>query len=221
MKYIITAFISLTILSACNTGTTTGNSLKKSQSTEQTDGYKAGDIVFQQGSSAQCVAVKAATGSEWSHCGIILPHSGKLMVLEAIQPVQWEEIGAWKKRGDGNVMEVKRLIADSLLTDDVVQRMVNYGSHFVGEDYDIFFNWDDTEWYCSELVWKIYYNALRIEVGVRKPLKEYNLNEPIVKQIMDARYGSKPPLDMMMISPVAIYESDLLTDVVAAERVKF
>ena len=176
-------------------------------------GLQAGDIVFQSSNSLQCEAIKAATGSAWSHCGILLPHNGKLMVLEAVQPVQWEELDKWIKRDAKGVYKVKRLSADSTLTEKVLANMVKYGEKLVGKNYDIYFNWSDDEWYCSELVWKIYEENLGTEVGIRKPLKDYNLSHPIVKEIMRKRYGANPPMDEMMISPGAIFESNKLIDV--------
>ncbi|MFM9985731.1 MAG: YiiX family permuted papain-like enzyme [Flavobacteriales bacterium] len=184
--------------------------------TEDSRGLRAGDIVFQSSNSLQCEAVKAATGSTWSHCGILLPHNGKLMVLEAVQPVQWEDLDKWIKRDPKGIYKVKRLAADSLLTDNVVADMVKYGEKLVGKNYDIYFNWSDDEWYCSELVWKIYEANLGTEVGIRKPLKDYNLNHPIVKEIMRKRYGTNPPLDEMMISPGAIFDCKILVDATPA-----
>jgi Permuted papain-like amidase enzyme, YaeF/YiiX, C92 family len=181
--------------------------------TDDSRGLQAGDIVFQTSKSMQCEAVKAATGSVWSHCGILLPHNGKLMVLEAVQPVQWEDLDKWIKRDPKGVYKVKRLAADSLLTDDAIAQMVKYGEKLVGKNYDIYFNWSDDEWYCSELVWKIYEENLGTEVGIRKPLKDYNLNHPVVKEIMRKRYGANPPLDEMMISPGAIFDCNQLVEV--------
>ena len=135
------------------------------------------------------------------------------MVLEAVQPVQWEELDKWIKRDAKGVYKVKRLSADSTLTEKVLANMVKYGEKLVGKNYDIYFNWSDDEWYCSELVWKIYEENLGTEVGIRKPLKDYNLSHPIVKEIMRKRYGANPPMDEMMISPGAIFESHKLIDV--------
>ncbi len=207
-----TLVATLTVL-AIATNTHSTATLKKKTKQETTARYHAGDIVFQESHSMQCEAVKAATGSQWSHCGIVLPHAGKLMVLEAVQPVQWEEIDAWKKRGNNNVMKVKRLKSDSVLTDEAIAKMVKFGEPLVGKNYDIYFNWSNTEWYCSELVWKIYKDALGLDVGTLKPLKDYNLQHPLVKEIMQQRYGSSPPLNELMISPGAIFESALLKDV--------
>lgn len=194
--------------------------ISASHSKQETHGLKAGDIVFQSSNSMQCEAIKAATGSVWSHCGILLPHNGKLQVLEAVQPVQWEDLDTWIKRDPKGVYKAKRLAVDSVLTDKVIAEMVNYGEKLVGKNYDIYFNWSDDEWYCSELVWKIYEANLGTEVGIRKPLKDYNLNHPVVKEIMRKRYGANPPLDEMMISPGAIFDCKQLVDVTPAATVK-
>ncbi len=214
-KLIFSVFF-IALMSSCATVTQSNEAISSKKIAKKngtTEVYKAGDIVFHSSNSQQCEAVKAATGSEWSHCGIVLPRNGKLMVLEAVQPVQWEEIDAWKKRGEKDIIKVKRLNADSLITEDVIKKMVKYGEALVGKNYDIYFNWSNQEWYCSELVWKIYNDALKLEVGVRRPLKDYNLTHPLVKEIMQQRYGNSPPMDEMMISPGAIFDSQLLKDV--------
>ncbi len=211
----IVAAVGYSFIAANKNKTLVANNLvKKILKTEVTnEEYKAGDIVFQESNSMQCQAVKAATGSQWSHCGIILPHNGKLQVLEAVQPVQWESIKNWKARSQGGVMKVKRLIEDSVLTEKVIDSMVKFGQQLVGKNYDIYFNWSDEEWYCSELVWKIYDDALKLKIGTLKPLRDFNLSHPIVKKIMKQRYGNAPPMAEMMISPGAIFESCLLEDV--------
>ena len=91
--------------------------------------------------------------------------------------------------------------------------MVKYGQQLVGKNYDIYFNWSNEEWYCSELVWKIYADALKLEVGALKPLRGFNLSHPLVKETMKQRYGNSPPLDEPMISPGAIFDCSLLEDV--------
>ena len=67
--------------------------------------------------------------------------------------------------------------------------------------------------YCSELIWKIYKNSTGIEIGKLQKLKEFNLNDPSVKSKMKERYGTKIPMDEIVISPAAIFESKLLKSV--------
>ena len=46
-----------------------------------------GDVVFSSSSVGQGGAIITATRSPYSHCGIVFEDKGKMMVLEAVQPV--------------------------------------------------------------------------------------------------------------------------------------
>ncbi len=173
-----------------------------------------GDIIFHTSQSKQCTAVQLATKSQYSHCGILFTYSGKLQVLEAVQPVKITPIEDFIQRGKNHHYVVKRLVnAQKVLTEDHLIAMKKIGNSFKGKNYDIYFNWSDDDIYCSELVWKIYENATGIKLGELKPLSSYDLSHPEVKSIMKERYGNNIPLSEMMISPGAIFDSELLMTV--------
>ena len=81
---------------------------------------------------------------------------------------------------------------------------------FNGKNYDSTFEWTDKKIYCSELIWKIYYQATGIQIGKLKKLKDFDLTSLKVKQIMAKRYGVKIPLNNTVISPDDIFKSELL-----------
>ena len=74
----------------------------------------------------------------------------------------------------------------------------------------MYFGWSDDRIYCSELVWKIYKEALGIELGKLQQLKEFDLSHPIVQKKLKERYGNNIPYDEKVISPAAIFESEEL-----------
>ncbi|HEX9603745.1 MAG TPA: peptidase, partial [Myxococcales bacterium] len=49
---------------------------------------REGDLVFHRSRSAQSQAVALATGSAYTHMGVVLVSNGRLVVLEAVQPVK-------------------------------------------------------------------------------------------------------------------------------------
>ena len=49
---------------------------------------QAGDVVFQDLNTSQSMAIKLATGSEYTHCGLVVDIDGQLMVCEAVGPVR-------------------------------------------------------------------------------------------------------------------------------------
>lgn len=180
------------------------------------DSLRDGDIIFHSSNSAQCKAVQIATHSIYSHCGIIFKTGNEYNVLEAVQPVTITPLKDWIKRGNDGKYVIKRLIkSDSIITDEVRHKMMDIGKSFLGKNYDLTFEWSDDRIYCSELVWKIYKRAANIEVGKLQPLKSFNLEDKIVQDIMKERYGNNIPYDEQVISPAAIFKSDLLKTVSA------
>ena len=135
----------LWVLIGCNSSTTADEKLKN------------GDIIFQTSKSAQSKAIQLATGSKYSHMGIVYQQGEKYFVYEAVQPVKLTPLKEWIERGESGHYVVKRLKnADKVLTESALQKMQKVGEQFSGKSYDIYFEWSDDKIYCSELVWKIY-----------------------------------------------------------------
>jgi hypothetical protein len=171
----------------------------------QNDQLQEGDVIFQSNSGEQGDAIKLATKSKYTHCGILFKDNNKWYVFEAIQPVQANTLEDFIERGDGEHYVIKRLKSQSALP---IEKMKATAKTYLGKDYDIFFNWSDDEIYCSELVYKVYQNGANIEICKKKYLKDYDLSNPNVKALMKKRYGNKIPLDEMMIAPSTIFESE-------------
>ncbi|MDQ3190228.1 MAG: YiiX family permuted papain-like enzyme [Bacteroidota bacterium] len=170
-----------------------------------------GDLIFQTSGSNQSQAIQLATGSKYSHCGIIYNLNGAYFVFEAIQPVTLTPLNKWIGRGEKGHYVVKRLKkADLILTPEVLQKMKQKGEEFKGKNYDLYFEWSDEKIYCSELIWKIYKHATGLEIGKLEQLKDFDLSNNVVKEKMKERYGEKIPLEELVISPARIFHSDLL-----------
>jgi uncharacterized protein YycO len=173
-----------------------------------------GDIIFQTSLSGQSKAIQAATHSRYSHCGLIYKDGNKFFVFEAVQPVKMTPLDKWIARGQDGKFVIKRLKnADRILTTSTLQRMRQVGETFAGKNYDLTFEWSDNKIYCSELIWKVYKQATGIEIGKLEKLRDFDLTNEVVKKKMKERYGDKLPLDEIVISPAAIFDSDLLTTV--------
>lgn len=178
---------------------------------------KDGDIIFQTSRSSQSVAVQRATGSKYSHMGMVVHRQGKPYVFEAIDTVQYTPFDRWVSRGAGGRFVVKRLRdADAQLTPVALQQLRTAADRFAGRRYDLHFGWSDDRIYCSELVWKAYERSLGVRIGVLQKVRDFDLSDPAVKAKMRERYGTRIPLDEPVISPVAMFESPLLVTV--AER---
>jgi len=200
--FLLLSAICISILFSCGNG--------KSIATE----FQNGDIIFQTSESQQCEAVKIATNSKFSHCGIIFIENGKTYVYEAVQPVKVTPFEDWITHGKDSKYVVKRLKkSEKQLTEEQLVAMKKYGYNMLNKKYDIYFGWSDSEIYCSELVWKIYKNGANIEICQTKELKDFNLDHPIVQSIMKQRYGANVPYHEKVVAPSQLHDSELLETV--------
>lgn len=183
---------------------------------EDTPGLRSGDVIFQTSMSPQCHAVRLATRSIFSHCGMIWKVDNKDYVLEAVQPVKMTPLNEWISHGEAKKYVIRRLKnVDSILTPAVLKKMEAEGRKMLGKSYDGYFEWSDDQIYCSELVWKIYKRAAGIEVGRLQKIKDFDLSSEPVKQIIRERYGNNIPVNETVISPQSIYESSLFVTVMS------
>ncbi|WP_395067285.1 YiiX family permuted papain-like enzyme [Flavobacterium sp.] len=187
----------------------TGKSFKSEINKEQTS-FKDGDIIFQTSQSKQCEAVRIATNSKFSHCGIIFNENGSCYVYEAIQPVKKTLFKDWIKHGLDNKYLVVRLKDTSLLTHSSLNKMKQYGKALFNKEYDIYFEWSNDKIYCSEYVWKIYKHGANIELCNLEKLKSFNLDDYRVKAILSERYGKNIPLEEEVVAPSQLANSDKL-----------
>jgi uncharacterized protein YycO len=173
-----------------------------------------GDLIFQSSTSNQSKAIQLATNSTFSHCGIIFKNGNEFVVYEAVQPVKKTPLKKWISHGKNKMFALKRLKnSDQILTKVNIEKMKNVANKFIGKNYDVTFEWSDDKIYCSELIWKVYDRAIGIQVGKLQKLSEFDLSSQLVKQKMKERYGNNIPLDELVISPGAIYDSPELVAV--------
>lgn len=175
-----------------------------------TKSLQNGDLIFQTSQSAQSQAIQLATKSKYSHCGLIFLDDGKYYVFEAIQPVQKTPLADWIARGKDSHYVVKRLKNDKVLTADNLKKMQATGNRMTGKNYDLYFEWSDDRIYCSELIWKIYKEGTGLEIGKLEELADFDLSNPAVKAKLKERYGNTIPKHEKVISPAAMFDSELL-----------
>ncbi|MDV2438504.1 YiiX family permuted papain-like enzyme [Acinetobacter gerneri] len=173
--------------------------------------FQTGDIIFQTSKSTQSLAIQKATHSPYSHMGMLVYKSGQLWVLEAVQPVKYTPFQQWVNRGVGQRYTVKRLYKN--LNPVQQQKLQIAAEQYLGQPYDLYFEWSDRSIYCSEIVWKAYNQALNIQLAPLQQLKDFDLSDPAVKKLMQQRYGKNIPLQEKVISPDALLHSKYLITV--------
>jgi len=171
----------------------------------------AGDIVFQDLPSSQSEAIKLATGSKFTHCGIVFDQGGHWMVYEAVGPVRITPLNEWIDQGEEGKYVAKRLTPlGKYLTPAVLKRMQAIADEHLGKPYDPFFEWSNERMYCSELVWKIYYEGFGLELAPLRRLGSYDLGSPVVKEKLEDRFGKTIPRNEPVVAPSDLLDSDQL-----------
>lgn len=176
---------------------------------------KEGDIIFQANDGGQGLAIQLATKSPLTHCGLLFKEDGKWMVYEAVQPVRVTPLEQFAINGDDGSYVVRRMKdADNALNEESLTKMRDYLKSQVGKNYDAQFGWGDDRIYCSELVWKAYKEATGEELSELKKMGEHDIfSNPEVRRQVEERWPGVLPLDEPMVSPQAVYESNLLLTV--------
>lgn len=128
--------------------------------------YKEGDIVFQMSKSEQAPYVMMATGSLYSHCGIIVYKNDKPYVLEASNVVKLTPLDDWYDKSRFNVVFCYRVFDKPI--------KIRY-KKYLGQRYDTSFKFDNGKMYCSELVYEIYKNQFGIELCKPRKVKDYHI----------------------------------------------
>ncbi len=173
-----------------------------------------GDVVFQTSRSRQSALIQRATHSPWSHMGVIFLRRGEPWVLEASATVRYTRYADWAARGvDGHVVAKRLRESDARLDASGIRKLRAAAERYLGRAYDREFRWSDERLYCSELVWKAYVQAFNLRVGEPAPLASFDFGDAAVRAEASARYGKALPKDEVMISPAAMFDSDLLETV--------
>ena len=134
------------------------------------------------------------------------------MVYEAVQPVQKITLNEFISHGDQKHFTVSRFIRDDQISQEEISKMKLFFDKLEGKDYDIYFEWSDKTWYCSELVWKMY-DHVGIKISEFEKFGQYNLEDPAVKEIISQRFKNGVKLDETVITPRGIYEAPYMKEV--------
>jgi len=162
-----------------------------SSSADARENFKEGDIIFQISKSSQSPLVQYATGSVWSHCGIIVKKNGKDYVLEASNVVKLTPVEEWIAKGRGKIYKVKRVLDKEI--------KISY-ENYLGIPYDLAFKLDNGKYYCSELVYEIYKDQFGITLATPKKLSSYNivgLKDKMKQRGMNINQLAVAPCDLL------------------------
>ncbi|MDX1957588.1 MAG: YiiX/YebB-like N1pC/P60 family cysteine hydrolase [Leptospiraceae bacterium] len=169
-----------------------------------------GDIIFQQTNSSQARALRIATGSSYTHVGIVFKFENEWKVIHANGPVQKTNLKKFISSGINGKYKVLRLKDESVLDAEKISELKKMSESFLGKPYDFKFEFSDEKQYCSEFVWKVYERTLGIKLSKPKLLEEYNTKNLFVKFMVWKRGISKTE---KMIAPSDLEQSSYLKQV--------
>lgn len=175
---------------------------------------KTGDILFISNPWGQGKAIQLATHSQYTHVGVVIVENGKPFVYHAVEPVTKSTLEEFISFSSDGSYVAKRLKDPAVLSTMNMEKLKKMAASLLGKHYDIYFNWKDDEWYCSEYVWKLFQRSCGVEIGKLRPLKDFDLSHEVVKATMQKRYGKNIPAEEKMISPGDMFNSPLLEQVV-------
>ena len=150
--------------------------------------FRDGDLIFQQTAGRQSAAVLAATGSPFTHMGIVRLRGGMPVVVEAIGPVQETPLAEFMARGDGRRIALYRLRE---LSPEAAVAMFRAAERYYGRPYDILFRSGDDAIYCSELP-RLAFAAAGIDLGSEQRLRDLNIGDAAVAALIADRWERHP-----------------------------
>lgn len=182
---------------------------------------RTGDLIFQTSGSNQSAAILFATGSLFTHMGVIKKTGGNIVVVEAAGTVRETALSEWIERGRLNRVAVYR---KQDLDDALAHKIVASMERYYGKPYDVFFSFSNDAIYCSELPFLAYREA-GIQLGLVQRVSDLNVDNVLVKSLIKRRWKSHVPcraeglnfeqcynqiLSQQLITPVSIAEDSKL-----------
>jgi hypothetical protein len=192
---------------------------QEAQSASENIPLREGDIIFIQSMSAQAPAIAEAMGSSWTHVGVAIMKDASWLVAETAATSSLTPLSKFLDKSRDRQYTVKRFKKWSEKPDKKgLARLKKWLFAHLGRKYDIYFEWSDDAYYCSEYVWKAFHNALPGHPALSTPQKFMDLKQggPLAERLLKKRYGSaekRLDLDEPIVTPVALLNSDQLETV--------
>ena len=145
--------------------------------------------------------------------GDIVFHIGEnAYVFEAVEPVKYTPLEDWISRGKNSIYCAKRLKDGKLSLSDI-ERMKQVGLGYKGKHYDLKFQWGDDRMYCSELIWKVFFQGAGIELCAPRHFSDFDISSPNVKKMIENRYGHDFDPFEIIVAPVDLFNSVMLEEI--------
>lgn len=147
--------------------------------------YQEGDIIFIQSQTQQAAALREATGSVWTHVGIIVKSNSKWAVAEAIGPLKVTPLAEFIGRSKNKSYEIYRFrhFDPKTMTKNLYSVLPKYN-----KPYDIYFEFTEDRIYCSELTYHVFKDVTGFDLGRIQKMKDMKLDGPLAQALIKKRY---------------------------------
>lgn len=165
--------------------------------------YIDGDVIFIQSQSSQSAALHEATGSVWTHVGLLVKLNSQWYVYEAVGPVVKTLLNDFIARSKNRAYQVYRFrhFDATTMRSAMLTAIQKYN-----KPYDIYFEFTNERIYCSELTYKVMQDVTGQGLGRVQKMRDMKLDGPYVKALIQKRLtdiGKELNLDEDIITPVS------------------
>jgi hypothetical protein len=138
-----------------------------------------GDIIMQNNRFPESELLHQLMGVKYNHVGLIFQRErdGLLMVLEMQDTLRATPLTEFVDRGiDGHVCLLRLKNADKTLNEEKTKALRDAARGYRKKPFDPVLNWDDAGLYSSEMVWKVYNNAMRLTLCPTRKVKDFDIS---------------------------------------------
>jgi hypothetical protein len=170
-----------------------------------------GDIIMQNITNKQPQLLHELMGGKYNHVGMIFQRKkdGMLMVIEMLDSARMTPLRDFVDRSGGHACLLRVKEANKTLTEEKIKALREAAKGYKGVAFDPVLNWDDSHLYSSELVWKIYNNAMRLTLCPTRKVSDFAISDAKQKEVTTMYGGVISPKDEA-VSPDDIYKSEKL-----------
>jgi len=137
-----------------------------------------GDIIMQNCAAPEAQLVHELMGGKYNHVGLVFTRErdGLLMVLEMQDTMRTTPLTDFVDRSvNGSVCLLRMKDASKVLNEEKTRKLRAAAKAYKKSPFDPVLNWDDSGLYSSELVWKIYNNALNLKLCPTRKVADFNI----------------------------------------------
>lgn len=147
-----------------------------------------GDLVFQTTETNQSMAIVLASGSLYTHTGVVAITPDGPHVIDAARTVREGPLTSWVHGGIAERFSIYRY---KDLSPEQGKKIVAAARSYIGRSYDFYFSFDNDTIYCSELDYLAFKDA-DVPLGFVKKIGELHINNSFVKKIIEQRWQQYP-----------------------------